>query len=222
MTLAVSDACLQLGLRASGVVFRDVRIGPRGAALDEEIARETQACRGRFSGPGAIRALPEVIAFSDLLRRVGVNPKREQPSVKKLLGYVLKRGDLPCINSLVDAYNLVSVRTLCSLGAHDLDRFAPPATLRLLTGSESFTPLGSDKPVSVIPGEYAYVDARDRLLCQLDVLQAEFSKVTMQTVNALLIVEATARHAPGLMQRACDEAIELVTRHCGGTVEVSS
>src|SRR5262249_11950821 len=138
-----------------------------------------------------------------------------------LLGYVLKRGDLPRINSLVDAYNLVSVRTLCSLGAHDLDRFAPPATLRLLTGSESFTPLGGDKPVSVTPGEFGYVDAMNHVLCRLDVLQAEFSKVTMQTVNALLIVEATARHAPGLMQRARDDAIELITRHCGGTVEVS-
>ena len=34
----------------------------------------------------------------------------------------LRRGDLPLINSLVDAYNLVSVRSLCSLGAHDLDK----------------------------------------------------------------------------------------------------
>src|SRR5262249_28840347 len=160
-------------------------------ALDEEIAHAVQAIRSRYAVPSAIRGLQEVAAFGDLLRQVGVNPKREQPSIEKLLGYVLKRGDLPRINSLVDAYNLVSVRTLCSLGAHDLDRFAPPATLRLLTGSESFTPLGSDKPVSVTPGEFGYVDAMNRVLCRLDVLQAEFSKVTMHTVNALLIVEAT-------------------------------
>jgi len=68
-------------------------------------------------------------------------------------------------------------------GAHDLDKFAPPATLRLLTGQESFTPLGSDKAVSIVPGEYGYVDAHDRVLCRLDVLQAEFSKVTANTVN---------------------------------------
>jgi DNA/RNA-binding domain of Phe-tRNA-synthetase-like protein len=220
MTLAITDDCLQLGLRATAVVFRNIHVGQRSAALDDEIARESEAIRARYGGLSAIRLLPEVVAFSDLLRQVNVNPRREQPSVEKLLGYVLKRGNLPRINSLVDAYNLESSRTLCSLGAHDLDRFSPPAVLRLLTGSESFTPLGCDTPVSVTPGEYGYVDASSRVLCRLDILQAEFSKVTLQTVNALLIVEGTATHAPEQLHRAAEMASELVTRHCGGTAEV--
>jgi DNA/RNA-binding domain of Phe-tRNA-synthetase-like protein len=114
----------------------------------------------------------------------------------------------------------VSVRTLCSLGAHDLDRIALPVCLRPLTGKETFTPLGSDRPEPVAAGEFGYVDAAGRLLCRLDVHQANFSKVTQATVNALVIVEGTTAHAPVGIRRAFAEVLEAIPRHCGGTAEV--
>src|SRR5262245_27761948 len=142
----VADECRRLGLRAGAVVFRDIHVERRNSALTEAIRQEARMVQSRYEGPPAIRALPEVEAFRELLRRAGVNPHRDQPSVERLLGFALKRGDLPDINSLVDAYNLVSIQSLCSLGAHDLDRIDMPVSLRLLTGDETFTPLGSDKP----------------------------------------------------------------------------
>src|SRR5437870_1658392 len=166
MLFAVAQPCVALGLRAGAVVFRGVRVAPAPPALREEIAREVTNLRLRFPDPQTVLSLPEVVAFQDLLRKVGVNPRRLQPSVERLLTFALKRGDLPAVNSLVDAYNLVSVRFLCSLGAHDLDVIAPPITLRLLTGRETFTPLGQDTALSVVPGEYGYVDARERVLCR--------------------------------------------------------
>jgi DNA/RNA-binding domain of Phe-tRNA-synthetase-like protein len=220
MTFTVSEDCLNLGLRAGAVVFRGVRVGPAGPELRGAIAREAETIRTRFPDPQAVRALPEVNAFHEVLRRVGVNPRREQPSVERLLTFALRRGDLPPINSLVDAYNLASVRTLCSLGAHDLDRIALPVALRLLTGAESFTALGRAGPEPVTPGEFGYVDARGRALCRLDLLQADFSKVTAETTSALLIVEGTAAHDAETLRRGFAEAVELVTRHCGGTAEV--
>jgi DNA/RNA-binding domain of Phe-tRNA-synthetase-like protein len=220
MTFLVAEDCARLGLRAGALVFRNVHLAPAAPALRSAIAREVEAIRARFANPAAVRAAPEVAAFHDLLRQVGVNPRREQPSVERLLNFALKRGDLPAINPLVDAYNLVSVRTLCSLGAHDLERIALPVTLRLLTGQESFTPLGGAAGVAVVSGEFGYVDARDRVLCRLDLLQAEFSKVTTDTVNALLIVEGTAAHPPEALRRAFADVQELVTHYCGGTAEV--
>ena len=212
MHFTVAQDCLDLGLRAGAVVFRNVRVGPANAELRSEIAREVQAVRTRFASPAAVRALPEVVAFQDILRRAGVNPRKQQPSVERLLNSALKRGDLPAINSLVDAYNLVSIRSACSLGAHDIDCIASPVELRLLTGEETFTPLGRDTPEPVTVGEYSYVDGAGRVLCRLDILQAEFSKVTDSTVNALLIVEGTATHSPEALQQAFAEAMDLVTR----------
>jgi DNA/RNA-binding domain of Phe-tRNA-synthetase-like protein len=220
MVFTVSDDCVRLGLRAGAIVFRNVRVTAAGPELRAEIAREATALRARYADVRAVRTISEVVWFQELLRKAGVNPCKEQPSLERLLSYALRRGDLPAINSLVDAYNLVSLRSLLSLGAHDLDRIALPVSLRLLTGEEPFTPLGSSAAVPVAAGEYGYVDAEGRVLCRLDILQAEFSKVTAETTNALLIVEGTAAHSPDVLCKAFDDAIEMVTRHCGGMAEV--
>jgi DNA/RNA-binding domain of Phe-tRNA-synthetase-like protein len=211
---------VRLGLRAGAIVFRGVRVAASSPELRAEIAQAVAAVRTRFTSPAAVRSAPEVAGFHDILRCVGVNPRRDQPSIDRLLTIALKRGDLPAINSLVDAYNLVSIRSCCSLGAHDLDRIASPVALRVLTGREAFTPLGSDTPVAVTAGEFGYVDAQDRLLCRLDVVQAEFSKVTAATVNALLIIEGHALHPPEVLRQTFADASELIVRYCGGTAGV--
>jgi len=220
MTFGVAEECVQLGLRAGAIVFRNLVIAAASPELRAQIDREIQAVREQFANPAAIRSCPEVAAFQQLHRRAGVNPRKEQSSIERLLLLALKRGELPAINNLVDAYNLVSLRTRCSLGAHDLDAIALPVSLRLLTGQEAFTPLGERAPSAVTPGEYGYVDAANRLLCRLDVRQADFSKVTQRTRNVLLIVEGTAEHDPEVLRRAFEEIIELTTCSCGGSAEV--
>src|SRR5579862_4189172 len=144
MSFVVTEGCFDLGLRAGAIIFRNVKVGTTSPALLAEIETEIQRIRSRFDSVEAVRTAAEVLHFQTLLRRVGVNPRREQPSVERLLTSALKRGRLPAINSLVDAYNLVSIRSCCSLGAHDLDRLALPISLRILAGNEVFTPLGSD------------------------------------------------------------------------------
>jgi len=220
ISFSVSSDCHRLGLRSGAVIFRNVRVGEASAELRAEAAQEINAVRARFADMATVRAVPEVAAFREILRTMGVNLKKTQPSVERLLSLALKRGALPAINNLVDAYNLISIRSLCSLGAHDLDRITPPVALRLLTGQETFTPLGQDRAMPIAAGEFGYVDARDRVLCWLDVLQAEFSKVNPATVDALLIVEGTTAHSAENLQQAMAAAIEMITRHCSGTAEV--
>src|SRR5437016_4510425 len=103
----VAEACIELGLRAGAVLFRDVQVGAASAALRSAITAEANAIREKFPNPDAVRTHPAVSSFRDILRKVGINPRREQPSVERLLTFALKRGGLPSVNSLVDAYNLV-------------------------------------------------------------------------------------------------------------------
>src|SRR5581483_4547784 len=102
MNLIVDEKCIALGLRAEAILFRDLTIGPAPPELRAEICREAELIRTRFASPAAIRSLPQVLAFQELLRKVGVSTKKFQPSVERLLTYALKRGDLPAINSFVD------------------------------------------------------------------------------------------------------------------------
>jgi DNA/RNA-binding domain of Phe-tRNA-synthetase-like protein len=222
MTFIVAEECIRLGLRAGAIVFRNIRVTASSPALRAEIAKEVAIIRGRLSSPSAVRDDPAVDSFRAILRQVGANSKTDRPSLERLLNFALKRGDLPAINNLVDAYNLVSIRSSCSLGAHDLDRIRLPVSLRIFEGTESFVPLGSDELSPITPGEFGYVDAANRVLCRLDILQAEFSKVTEATANALLIIEGTTAHSPQIIREAFDDVIHRVTRYCGGTGEIMS
>jgi DNA/RNA-binding domain of Phe-tRNA-synthetase-like protein len=222
MDFLVSKDCLDLGLRAGAIIFRNVHIADASPALRAEISHAAEAVQRQHADPAAVRGIPEVAAFQAILREAGANPRRDPPSVERLLTTAIKRSHLPAINNLVDAYNLVSIRTLCSLGAHDLDIISLPVTLRLFTGNETFTPLGRNTSENITPGEFGYVDAQERVLCRLDVRQAEFSKVTADTGNVLLIVEATASHPVGAIRQAFHEVIDLITHHCGGKTEIVS
>jgi len=216
----VSAACQQLGLRAGAILHREVTIQPAPAALRAEIDLAASAVGRQIETRSEIRQLPEIARLHQVLRDIGVKPRRRPPSNQKLLEYALKHGTLPTINNMVDAYNLVSLRTRCSLGAHDAQRISSPVELRILTGEETFTPLGSSEPQAVVAGEFGYVDADGRLLCHLDSLQADFSKVGETTREVLVIVESTTA-TPGKDQRAAVElAMEVVQQHCGGTAEV--
>ena len=213
---------MALGLRAGAVVFRGVRIADSGPGLRADMAREVQAVRGRADCLAALRAGAGMRMLYEAFNRVGVKPRRHPPSVERLLRYALERGDLPAINNLVDAYNLMSLRTGFSMGAHDLDRIALPVALRLFDGGERFTPLGGKEDIGAVPGEFGYVDAQDRVLCRLDIVQAEFSKVTADTRNALLIIEGTAAHDNAAFQNVFGETAALVLQGCGGEAEVAA
>lgn len=158
-----------------------------------------------------------MVELHSIFRAVGVNPRKLQPSCERLVQLALKRGSIPTINNLVDTYNLVSLKWICSLGAHDLDRLSPPVELRLLNGDETFIPLGSREPESFGKGEFGYVDARNRLICRLDVRQAEFSKITPGTTNVLLIVGATRALGSSGVERILTETVDEITGACGGS-----
>ena len=216
----VSPDCLDLGLRAGAILFRNVQTGDAPNGLVEIMRLRIRGILDAYPSPAAMRATPEIKAFQRILRDVGVNPSKHSPSVQRLHQFVLKRGGLPQINALVDAYNLVSLESRCSMGAHDLDQITAPVSLRLLRGDESFIPLGQVKAEAVRPGEFGYVDAANRLMCRLDLMQAEFSKVTPATRNVLMIVEATAAHKPELARQAMANVMTLAKEFCHAESEV--
>ncbi|MDP7205756.1 MAG: phenylalanine--tRNA ligase beta subunit-related protein, partial [Pirellulaceae bacterium] len=176
----------------------------------------------QFQDRAGIRTLPEIARLHQVLRDVGVKPRRHPPSNQKLLEFALKHGTLPAINNLVDAYNLLSLRTLASLGAHDAGQISSPVELRILSGEETFTPLGSSQPETVVADEFGYVDGQGRLLCRLDSLQADFSKVSDSTRDVLVIVEFTTATPDQARRAAVELTMEVISQHCGGTAEIVS
>jgi DNA/RNA-binding domain of Phe-tRNA-synthetase-like protein len=92
--------------------------------------------------------------------------------------------------------------------------------LKLLTGEESFLPIGAKEREASVKGEFAYVDSCGHVLCRLDVMQSDDTKVREDTTEVLMIVEGTIVHRISDLQAAMDQTIDLVTRFCGGRAEV--
>lgn len=216
----VSPSCWNAGLHSRAILFRGVSIRPSPPGFPEQVRRIAADLRARFPTPRSVRESAPMVELHSIFRTAGVNPRKLQPACERLVQLVLKRGAIPTINNLVDAYNLVSLKWSCSLGAHDLDRLAPPVRLRFLNGDETFVPLGSRDPEPFGRGEFGYVDARNRLICRLDVRQAEFSKITPGTTNVLLIVGATRAIGSSDVERILAETVDEITGTCGGSGQI--
>ena len=167
----ISDAVHALGLRSVVFTLRNIENRATDPAFEEMKAPLVQEILADLSLAKIITE-PILQGFRRLHQAVGCSHKKYVASPETLLKGLLQTGRLPHINLLVDIYNLISVTTRLSLGAHDSAAVCDNIHLRLTTGGEHFWPLGSDGPKPVGEGEYAYVDDENIVLCRLEVRQA--------------------------------------------------
>ena len=219
MIFRVARGCRRLGLRAGAIVFREVRVAASPPELRAAAGAEVDRLRGRFPDRRSALGTRELVAFRQIYDAIGVSRTKARPSLERLLGLALERRALPAINTVVDVYNLLSIRRLCSVGAHDVDTLALPVTLTLARGGETYVPLGDGEPETLARGEFVYLDAESRVICRLDVRQADFSKVTERTRRVLMIIEGTTAHDAGALEAAFEEAVQLMTTYCGASAE---
>jgi DNA/RNA-binding domain of Phe-tRNA-synthetase-like protein len=125
------------------------------------------------------------------------------------------------INALVDLYNFISLKYSLALGAHDLAKVDGFFSFNLTAGSEIFYPLGSADPLSVSPGEYAYMDERE-ILCRLDVKQCEKTKVTTETDSCIFIIQGNAAAPIEHLHAAANELIDLIGVYCRGEARLAT
>jgi DNA/RNA-binding domain of Phe-tRNA-synthetase-like protein len=170
--------------------------------------------------PEAIASDPILQGFRNLHREMGCANRKNVPASENLLRSLMKTGDIPHVNRLVDIYNLVSVKTRLSLGAHNIEHICGSVCLRETDGTENFWPIGSSGPKPVKDTEYSYVDEANDIICRLEVRQVEKTKVTLDTRDCFFIVQGNRAASARYIASASQELIELTTRFCGGEVEI--
>lgn len=216
----IAPEVLALGLSGAYLVIDGLKNRAADPAFDALLDAELPALRELYAAPDFVKTDPVLAGFRELHTRVGRSNRRFVASPEALLGRFQRTGVLPRVNVLVDLYNLVSLKTRLALGAHDVARIAGDVCLRLTDGSEDFHPLGADAPEPVFPGEYAYCDAANDVLCRMEVLQVEKTKVTEATSAAFYIVQGNMNTPPTVIAAAADELAALTTRFCGGSARV--
>ena len=217
----ITDAAQALGLKAVCFVLEGVR-NQHTYPKFEKLKAQTLAQVTADLSSEVIQTDPILGGFRALHDAIGRSNRKNVASPESLLKLVLQTGGLPQVNLLVDIYNLVSVKTRLSLGAHDLSAINGNVQLRLTDGSETFWPMGSDKPKVVSPGEYAYIDDGHNVLCRLEVRQCERTKITLNTTDGFFIVQGNARTAETCLHEVTNELLALIKRFCGGQARMLS
>lgn len=160
---------------------------------------------------------PVLHGFTKMHQAIGHSNRETVAAPTALLKILLNHGGLPQVNLLVDIYNLISTETRLALGAHDIAKISGNVVLQPTTGDEPFWPIGAAGPQKVRPGDYAYLDSANDVLCWLEVKQVEKTKVDLDTSHCLYIIQGNRETPKDYLLSAARELIELTTRFCGGT-----
>lgn len=180
----------------------------------DEVVRETR----RSYETESLKDEPLFRTYRDFFWRIRVDPTKNRPAAEALIRRVVSGRPLPSINTLVDAYNLASIKTGIAIAAFDADRLHGDLTMRYAKKDERFLGIGMKRPALLQGGEIVVQD-REKLVAIYPYRDAEDSKVKEDTKNVLLLFCGV----PGISMEKLLEAMKVtsdfITRFCGGTVK---
>ena len=130
---------------------------------------------------------PVIQGYKDLLQSVGRSVKKNPPTVPALIRNIQHRGSIPCINSIIDIYNVEALNSFLAIGGHDFDKIHDYIEFTVSEREDIFLPiLSAEKHVAKT--DYVYRDEKG-ILAWLDVRDGENYKFDDKTKNAIFIIQ---------------------------------
>lgn len=206
-------------LAGGAILATGLHNAPSGEGLRGQYAIAQQEVRAEI-GTTPLSALETLAGWRAAFRGFGVDPTQYRSAVEALLRRLTKKGDIPSINTIVDACNLVSIRSGLPVAAIDLRAVRGVITVRFASGEEQFTPLGVAEPEHPEPGEVIFIDEAGLVLARRWCWrQSEESAAREETTDVLITVEA--QHAGGreTVERAMANLQEILQEYAGGHYE---
>jgi DNA/RNA-binding domain of Phe-tRNA-synthetase-like protein len=146
---------------------------------------------------------PTVRAYRDFYWKLSIDPTKTRPSGEALLRRVLHGNALPTISTVVDAYNLASMKTIIPISGFDSEKINPPLNVRFAENKEAFVGIGMDKPMTLTDKMLVLAD-KNQVLCVYPHRDSDHTKITEKTKNVLIV----AYGAPEITEQQLKDAVE--------------
>lgn len=182
--------------------------------LQEQEIRTTQALFTEMS----VSSHPVIRAWRQAYQTFST-ASRYHSSVEALVTRVVKGKGVSHINTLVDLYNIASLKYLVPIGGEDLACVSGNIRLGIAHGDEAFVALGSDVNETPDAGEVIYADAKGCLCRRFNWREADRTKLTAATKHAIFSLEGLPPTNEIELKEAAAALTGWVTRYCGGRVE---
>ena len=124
--------------------------------------------------------------YRDFFWQIGIDPTKNRPASEALIRRILAGKPIPNINTLVDAYNLASIKSEVALAAFDEDKLIGELTLHFAFEDEGFLGIGMNKPLKLKGGEVVVSDSQ-KIVALYPHRDADYSKITEETKNVLML-----------------------------------
>ena len=203
-------------LVAGVIVARGLTNGPASEALRGAYLAEQAAVKARI-GATPLSQLPSLSAWRRAFSAFGVSPTKYRSAAESLLRRLTKKGDIPCINTLVDIGNLVSIRYGLPVAIFDTQAIAKPITVHYADGDEVYSDLASGQAMQPDAGEVIFSDETRMVVARRWCWrQSATSAASESTTEAVITIEAHHEGGRPDIEGALDELIALFQEYAGG------
>ena len=203
------------------VILHDIDNSQNRTEITEMLRQAETALLGKFGGTPVIEH-PFIAIWREAYRKFGAKPKDYPSSVENLTRRVLNGATIGHINNLVSLYNTISLRHILPVGGEDLDK---------IVGDVLLTRAGYDEPAVFLlgekearpprAGEIIYKDEVGAICRRWNWKEADRTKLTQETKNAFLVIEALPPVTRDTVETAVRELADLVKQYCGGTISTA-
>ncbi len=154
----------------------------------------------------------EIIPYREAFAKLNINPNRFMSSVEAMVKRVSKGNFLPSINSIVDLVNIISLKYILPMGAHDLDVLEGEIAVRFSREGDVFIPLGEDTAEILENGELIYADAKRVRTRRWIWRQSEIGKIDENSENIFFPIDGFQSNKEKVL-RAADELALLLKKY---------
>lgn len=184
---------------------------------DEERLRKAEAKMRENIKPDEIRDLNNVKLYREVVKCSGINPNKYLPSVEAMFKRIVKGGQLPVINALVDLCNAVSIEKGISLGGHDLKDIHEDLEVRYSRKGDVFLPFGSEKYEDVEEKELIFTSGNIVQTYKWLWRQSELGKLTLDSTDVFFQLVGFEYEEGSSLYEAMRDIEELVINRFQGT-----
>jgi len=194
--------------------IKGVHVQKRGAELEKFKVEVMRQVRNEYNLV-SVKDHPTFRAYRDFFWSIKIDPTKIRPAAEALIRRILAGKTLPSINTLVDAYNLASIKSRIALATFDADRLEGDLLMRFAEEGEQFIGIGMEKTLILKGGEIVVSD-EEKLVAIYPYRDADNTKVTEETENIMMLVCGVPGIPKQDLKNASQVALEYITRFCNG------
>lgn len=193
---------------------------PTNAQVEALRRTVTEEVRGKYKLE-LLKDNPTVRAYRDLFWSLDIDPTKTRPSGEALLRRVLHGKEIPRISTVVDSYNLASLKTIIPLSGFDLDTLHLPLCVRFSRQNEEFHGIGMEAPIK-LTGKMLVLADDKQIVCIYPHRDAETTKITEKTRNVVIVGYGVPMIPQNELTNAVETALSFIQQTSGGKIETVS